>query len=585
MEGGTLARCLADLDAGASFKPSFERLLLDLPDEAAEETMLLVKESRGAWVALLEASAGEALFVGNPLSGTAVALAQAGFRVTIADRDEERLRFAVHHVGGQLPGSARACLLGGGDRLPFADASFDLVVREEGIAVESEAAERSLTELARVARDELVLCADNRLGYKRSAGRRGRFHVPGPLAYLRQALWPARGERTLAGYRAALAAHFSRTRAFALYPHAREFSHVVALDAPHPRLTIGPKEKRNLAKVAASALGLFPVLTPSFALIGSRRANPDTRIERVLRQLARILDEPRPELDLLVATRSDTCLAHTFVPGRSADEPLGRWTLHVPLSPQKRLLTSKHHGFLRLVRARFAQVPVPEPLYEGEIDGLWLTCERRLGGLTAPHHSGEHAVIGRMFREVAEHFASLTVGPPELFTAELFDELVRPRFEIVARHAAVASTIEGLQAMLPRVAELLIGQRFPLVLYHADLRSKHVQVRADGSVLGYLDWGASEARFLPYVDLLHLVAHERKQEERSSAARSWELVRERTGLREHERAALDGYAESLGIADPVRRALELAYPVLVTAMAELNWAFSRPRWLHRQFGV
>jgi hypothetical protein len=190
-----------------------------------------------------------------------------------------------------------------------------------------------------------------------------------------------------------------------------------------------------------------------------------------------------------------------------------------------------------------------------------------------------------MFREVSRHFASLALGPAECFTRERFDELVRPRFEIVARHAAVASTIESLHAMLPRVEELLIGQRFPLVLYHADLRSKHVQVGPDGTVQGYLDWGASEERFLPYVDLLHLVAHERKQEERSTAARSWELVRERADLREHERAALDDYSERLGIADPVRRALELAYPILVTAMAELNWAFSRPRWLHRQFGL
>jgi SAM-dependent methyltransferase len=580
-----LARCLADLDAGAEFKPSFERLLLELPDAAAEETMLLVKESRGAWLALLEASGGEALFLGNPLSGTVIALAQAGFRVTLADRDEESLRFAAHHVGAHGAGRAVPVVLVERERLPFADASFDLVVREEGIARGASAAERSLVELARVTRGELVVCADNRLGYKRSAGRRGRFDVPGPLAYLRQVLRPTRGERSLAGYRAALAAHFPRARDFALYPHAREFSHVVALGSARPRLTIGPKERKNLPKLAASALGLFPLLAPSFAIVGSRRPSTETRIERVLRELARILDEPRPELDILVATRSDTCLAHTRVPGRSEDDPLGRWTLHVPLSPQKRHLTAKHHGFLCTVRERFASVPVPEPLHVGEIDGLWLTCERRLGGLTAPHRSGDRGVIGRMFRDVAEHFASLVLGPPVSFTQELFDELVRPRFEIVARHAAVASTIASLEAMLPRVAELLVGQRFPLVLYHADLRSKHVQVGPDGAVLGYLDWGASEKRFLPYVDLLHLVAHERKQEERSTAARSWELVRERKELREHERCALDVYAQRLGIADPVRRALELAYPVLVTAMAELNWAFSRPRWLHRQFGV
>ena len=27
------------------------------------------------------------------------------------------------------------------------------------------------------------------------------------------------------------------------------------------------------------------------------------------------------------------------------------------------------------------------------------------------------------------------------------------------------------------------------------------------------------------------------------------------------------------------------YPVLVAAMAETHWNYSRPRWLHREFGL
>ncbi|HUR27571.1 MAG TPA: hypothetical protein VM509_05245, partial [Planctomycetota bacterium] len=58
---------------------------------------------------------------------------------------------------------------------------------------------------------------------------------------------------------------------------------------------------------------------------------------------------------------------------------------------------------------------------------------------------------------------------------------------------------------------------------------------------------------------------------------------ERDDLRENERRALDLYRERLGLDERFRRALEELYPVLVAAMAERNWDYSRPRWLARQF--
>ena len=112
-----------------------------------------------------------------------------------------------------------------------------------------------------------------------------------------------------------------------------------------------------------------------------------------------------------------------------------------------------------------------------------------------------------------------------------------------------------------------------------------MQVAPDGSVLGYLDWRASEERFFAWVDLLHLVAHQRKQESGCTPARTWELVRERRELREHEREALDLGARLCGLAPEERATLELMYPVLVASMSELNWDYSRPRWIHRHFGL
>jgi aminoglycoside phosphotransferase (APT) family kinase protein len=123
------------------------------------------------------------------------------------------------------------------------------------------------------------------------------------------------------------------------------------------------------------------------------------------------------------------------------------------------------------------------------------------------------------------------------------------------------------------------------VLYHADLRSKHVQVDRDGGVLGYLDWGTTEVDGLPLFDLLHLLIHERKQEHHISPGEAWRAVRDRRDLRDHEIEALDSYARTLHLDTRVVAAIDAIYPVLVAAMAEKNWDFSRPRWLHKQFGI
>ena len=224
-------------------------------------------------------------------------------------------------------------------------------------------------------------------------------------------------------------------------------------------------------------------------------------------------------------------------------------------------------------------------LWIGRCGGLQVACERRLAGLTAPQFTGDTVVAKRMFAQVARDFATLTMRATRVFDALDFEHLVASRFALVARFAGVPASIERLAVLCERTREQLVGARFPLVLQHADLRSKHVQIRPDGSVIGYLDWGPSELDDLPYFDLLHLIAHERKHEAGLSAGAAWKIVRERRELREHEVRALDDYSERLGLDDRVRRAIEAMYPVLVAAMAERNWDYSRPRWLSQQFGL
>jgi len=588
LESGDFAPAFDAAARGASFKTALETLLLALPDDRADRLMQMLRESRGAWFPMMHASGGELLFVGNALSGSITPLASSGFHVTVLDPSAERGRFGQLRNDAHAPGATQYVQGGLDARLPFDDKSFDVVVQEDGLPDKGGVFGHAIGECLRVSRGEVVLTADNRLAYKRSSGRRNDFHIPSPLEYAQAALSPQRGERTLFGYRRALAkSGFAKPRAFALYPHARDFTHVVGIDSQRPALTIGPMEKKNRVKLAARSLGLFRVFTPSFALIAARReiAHLRPRMDRILLEIAQKTGEPVPAIEQLVGTRGNTAVIHTSFPGMGETEPRGRWTLHVPLCPKNIPQLELHYRSLELVRARFPSVPVPEPLYHGRVDGVWLSCERRLPGWTAPQISGDPVKVARMLGDASRHFATLIVRAPAVFTEADYEEQLGARFDLVLEHAAVPSTIASLKRMRGEYRARFVGKRIARVLYHADLRAKHVQIAADGSVVGYLDWGTTEMAGLPYFDLLHLAVHERKQEHGCSAGEAWRIVRDRTELRDYELAALESYRRTVGLDDDTARAIEELYPVLVAAMAEKNWDYSRPRWLHKQFGI
>lgn len=582
-----VARLLVALRAGASFRAAWERALLGMEPERAEAAMLLYREARGGWWPLLAGRSGKALVLGNALAGTAAALATAGFGVTVLDPRPHRLGFARARLGAAGHGG---CFVAAGDgpRLPFADRSFDLVVQEGGAPGRATGWGHDGAELLRVARHEVVLVADNRLGYKRSEGARGEFRVPTPLSWIRAAARPARGERTLVGYRELLEdSGFGRPRALALYPHADDFTFVVALDELHPKLHVGPMERRNRLKMAAEALGLFPVLTPSFAIVVARRDQQPSRprVERLLAALAERLGERVPQAEELVTTRGNSLLVQTRILGAPDEEGAGRWTLHVPLSPAKRAQCERHFERLGELPARFPDLPLPEPLFAGELDGIWLSCERRMGGLSAPQLSGQRGPLGRMLRECAQLLGRLVVVPRLEVDAARFERILGRRFELVARHAAEPATLAELERLRGEAREQLLGRSLPLVLVHGDLRGKHVQVRPDGALLGLLDWGISELEGLPAFDLLHLVVHERKQERGLGAGEAWRACLDPETREEHEQRALADYARAVGLEPDLLELLARIYPVLVSDIAERNWDYSRPRWLARQFGL
>ncbi len=256
----------------------------------------------------------------------------------------------------------------------------------------------------------------------------------------------------------------------------------------------------------------------------------------------------------------------------------------MPLGTHQLEQIPAHAGALRRLRELAPDLPVPDLLFHGELEGLQLSCERRLGGSTAPQHTGDHARVRRMLEDAARHLA-LLAEPPRPLGQDDFERIFGAKIDLVARYAREPGTLRWLAELRADLAAELTGRPLPRALCHGDLRSKHVQLDGNGRVLGYLDWGTATEDDAPYYDLLHLLTHERKQEAGCSAGEAWRLVRERRELRSYERAALDDYARRVGLDDVARAALERAYPVFVAHVAERNWDYSRPRWLSRQFGI
>jgi hypothetical protein len=583
-----LQRCLERLESGVPFKQALEELLLDLSPERAEELAALLGEARCAWFPLLHGSGGRALLIGNGFSATAHTLAAVGYRPVLFDGNPERMRFEKFRCE-ELTGVPCECVVGDDSgRLPFDDDSFDLLVQGDGLPGVDHGGRYGAAELRRVTRGEVVVIGDNRFGYKRWLGRRGSFRVQSPLRFLARALRPRGGERSLIEYRRMLCfEECASPEALALYPHADDFTHVVGLDGAGPSLHVGPMERRNRLKVLGNALGLFPVFTPSFAVISTHRelASQPRRIDRVLQRIAEELDEPTPIVDELLATRGNTALLLTRAASDDPTKREGRWCIRLSLSPAQDRQIQRHHEVVGELWSRGSPVRVPEPLFHGEVEGLRLTCERRLPGYGSPQLSSDPAIARRMFEEVASDFAGLVVEPPGTIDDYAFETFFGARFDLVASFAARAETERNILRLRESTRERVVGRAMPKVRFHADLRGKHVQIDADGRVLGYIDWGSSLDADVPYFDIVHLLVHQLKQERGGRIEESWKRLLTPDGLRRWERAALEGYVEAVGLDREVARAIEHAYPIFVAGMAEANWDYSRPRWLHHHFGL
>ena len=54
---------------------------------------------------------------------------------------------------------------------------------------------------------------------------------------------------------------------------------------------------------------------------------------------------------------------------------------------------------------------------------------------------------------------------------------------------------------------------------------------------------------------------------------------------DRERSVLEDHAGRVGADRELRDVIEAAYPALMAGMSELNWDYSRPRWVHDHYQI
>ncbi len=544
------------LAAGSSVSTALGALLDSLAAPAREELTNLLRETRGLWVHQLATQQGTALFCGNALSGAVVVLASLGFHVTVLDSSHERLRLAMRLHEDSVPGSVRGVLGGDGSRLPFESEQFDLAVQEHDPILPER-----LTELARVARGEALVVLEGRRAQDPRAAR-------ALSAWARKSNARERSERPDA----------------ALLPGGGAVEQLVALDRSLPRPHAGPRERRALLAGLARRVGQLQRLYPRAEGIWhiDKRSSRASLLERALSSLAQRLDEPRPEPEHVLASCGNTCEVLTT---SGAPKAGGAWRLHLPLRPDHRAGLERNHLTLEIVRERFPRLRAPAPLFCGELEGLWLSCERRLPGWPADRcRLGAHA-LDRLLLQAAAELARLQVRPAQpLESGELESGLERLRASAAPSLSSSAGA-ETLRRLEHDARALLAGLALPRVLVHGDLRQRHLQVDRSGRLIGLIHWGVSSPEGLPGLDLVHLTVHLRAQRDRSGLDRAWRGLFDRTARTRDERAAWSAYTEALEI-DP--RAMEAAlrlYPLFLATIAYSYAQAAPPGWLERQLGL
>jgi len=495
------------------------RLRAKLAGTTWEDTLQdLVDPTRAGWKFLLNLRPTDwVLFLGPSWGAAPVSLARSAAHVVVLDGNVERLRLVSEQAAAAGLDNLTFARVVDPLRLPLPDGSVNLVVAPAivewfaavaGERVLSAACGRELLcEFRRVLapRGQAYVATDNRTGLTRLLGAR---RVSG-------ASFSARGLRE-----AASAAGFRASRVLAPIPFHHKFHQVLELEPSSAvRLSADPYRTRGrlvrpLVKAwdvcnrnGALDRRLHPLL-PSIGAVLSTEPEIPSLAERLLEQLATDGHiAPGCRLTSYFVRAKGAAVLVANAPGGDGV------IIRLPFDERADATCAAHHQALEMLASdlRISEELrrlFPVPYGRGTFAGQPFFAESAVAGEAGRVYYSRRtrrydrailnaAEVLRQLRRATEEPVKVDGGEFARLCGRWLEELRG----IVGREPRVA-----LDAIERRLERTLIGRTLPLGWHHGDYDFANLLYGARDAVTGILDFEVFEARGLPLIDLMVLVA-------------------------------------------------------------------------------
>jgi len=512
------------------FDAGMDSLYRDVgPEEAASLREYMLSEMRAAWRVLLPPLAGRmVLDFGSGWGNLAVGLARSAGRVVGMDLSLQRVRFAVRRAAHEGLANLDFVAGGDGDRLPFADGTFDVAILNgvlewipttmAGDADPRDVQVRFLRELARVTKPDGRICIaiENRFGLKywmRAPDEHTQLRfitllprwLAGAYSRYRRGRPYREYTHSMEGYRRLVRdGGFPESAIWIPYPEYREYDVLVPADAARDLARV-TRDRRRIVRWMGAVISRVPRLANSYVVLAAKR--PAGRSRACWQEAAAArgrFDVPWGQALLVLGTGALVAVAKDAQAGSLV-------VVKLPLDPTAAAACRKAGSNLEALLAD-PRTPVwlrglmPRPLgrfAEGHDEAF---VQQRLPGSTGV----ELAAIRRQAEAFAERAETLLrrwhleTARRTLVTEELYATLATPLaargLALIARHdrEVAARAAQAVQAAI-------VGLTLPLVQSHGDYWLKNLLLDdVTGEILGIIDWDRAQPLGLPLLDLLHL---------------------------------------------------------------------------------
>lgn len=574
-----LARTFERMDR-EGFEAGLDALFREVSDEDARtfQTYML-KEVRSAWRVLLPSLAGKTVLdCGSGWGNLSVGMARSAERVVGLDLSLQRVRFAARRAKHERLDNLSFITGGDGQRLPFADGTFDIAILNGVLEwIPTSAAwdgdprsvqVKFLRELARVTKPDGMVCIaiENRFGFKywlraRDEHTQIRYITLLPrwvanMVSQRRRSQPYREYTPSLSdcHKIASEGGFANSKVWIPHGDYRNYDTLVPAHSPRA-LAHATRSRRRPVRWMGKVVSHIPQLANAYIILaGKKPQEPNTACwQRMASAGGRYAVQSDQAIRVLgtgsivVFARDTQTDAHVVV--------------KLPLEPHALASCQQTVANIEALLAD-SYTPVwfrsllPRPLgtyIEGRETAF---IQQQIPGATGAELAGirrEHTPLTEKATALLTRWHKETALPTVL-TTELYQTTVTP---LIAHGIKMLSILDRARAekIEQTLRTTFTGRTLALVQFHGDFWLKNIIFdELSGEITGIIDWDRSALRGLPLFDLMHLLHMSRRLKQNSGLHSAISTLSE-----ELETGAAANYRTAVGLSIEDAQALLAVY--------------------------